>query len=120
MPDFQPKFESLVQVFNRSMEKFSERALFGVKRDDQWHWMTYGEWGDRVRRLHTALQKLGVGAGDRVAIISNNNPEWAMGAYASYGLGAAHYRPLFFWLPACFCTASGLESYYFMAAFFFC
>jgi long-chain acyl-CoA synthetase len=52
--------------------------------------MTYGEWGDRVRRLHTALQKLGVGAGDRVAIISNNNPEWAMGAYASYGLGAAY------------------------------
>ncbi|KPK52082.1 MAG: long-chain fatty acid--CoA ligase [Myxococcales bacterium SG8_38_1] len=90
MPDFQPKFESLVQVFNRSMEKFSDRALFGVKRDDQWHWMTYGEWGDRVRRLHTALQKLGVGAGDRVAIISNNNPEWAMGAYASYGLGAAY------------------------------
>ena len=89
MSEFQPKFESLVQVFNRSTEKFPDRALFGVKHDGQWHWMTYGEWADRVLRLRTGLQKLGVGPGDRVAIISNNNPEWAMAAYASYGLGAA-------------------------------
>ncbi len=89
MSEFKPKFESLVQVFNRSMEKFPDRPLFGVKHDGQWQWMTYGEWGDRVRRLRTGLQKLGVGPGDRVAIISNNNPEWAMAAYASYGLGAA-------------------------------
>jgi len=90
MSEFQPKFESLVQVFNRSMEKFADRALFGVKREGQWHWMTYGEWGDRVRRLRTALDKLGVEQGDRVAIIANNSPEWAAGAYASYGLGAAY------------------------------
>ena len=90
MSEFQPKFESLVQVFNRSMSEFPDRALFGVKREGQWHWMTYAEWGDRVRRLRTALQNLGVQAGDRVAIIANNSPEWAMGAYASYGLGAAY------------------------------
>jgi len=90
MSEFQPKFESLVQVFNSSTEKFGDRALFGVKRDGQWQWMTYGEWGDRTRRLRTALQHLGVQAGDRVAVIANNSPEWAMGAYASYGLGAAY------------------------------
>jgi long-chain acyl-CoA synthetase len=90
MSEFQPKFESLVQVFNASTEKFGDRALFGVKRDGQWQWMTYGEWGDRTRRLRTALQHLDVQAGDRVAVIANNSPEWAMGAYASYGLGAAY------------------------------
>jgi len=89
MSEFKPKYESLVQVFTRSMEKFPDRPLFGVKHEGQWQWMTYGEWGDRVRRLRTGLQKLGVGPGDRVAIISNNNPEWAIAAYASYGLGAA-------------------------------
>jgi len=90
MSEFHPKFESLVQVFHRSMEKFGDRALFGVKQDGQWHWITYGEWGDQVRRLRTALQNLGVEAGHRVAIIANNSPEWAAGAYASYGLGAAY------------------------------
>jgi long-chain acyl-CoA synthetase len=90
MSEFQPKFESLVEVFNASTEKFGDRALFGVKRDGQWHWMTYGEWGDRVRRLRTALHNLGVEAGDRVAVIANNSPEWAMAAYATYGLRAAY------------------------------
>lgn len=90
MSEFQPKFESLVQVFNRSIEKFGDRALFGVKREGEWQWMTYGDWGDRVRRMRTALQLLGVEAGDRVAVIANNSPEWATGAYASYGLGAAY------------------------------
>ena len=90
MPEFKPKFESLVEVFNASVETYGDRALFGVKREGQWQWMTYAEWGDRVRRLRTALQSLGVEAGDRVAIIANNSPEWAMGAYACYGLGAAY------------------------------
>ena len=90
MSELQPKFESLVQVFNHSTEKFRDRALFGVKHEGKWQWMTYGEWGDRTRRLRTALQHLDVQAGDRVAVIANNSPEWAMGAYASYGLGAAY------------------------------
>ena len=56
MSEFQHKFESLVEVFNASTEKFGDRALFGVKRDGQWHWMTYGEWGDRVRRLRDTVR----------------------------------------------------------------
>ena len=90
MPEFNPKFESLVQVFNASTSHFRDRALFGVKREGQWEWMTYGQWGDQVRRVRTGLEKLGVEAGDRVAVIANNSPEWAVAAYASYGLGAAY------------------------------
>jgi long-chain acyl-CoA synthetase len=41
-----------------------------------------------------ALAGLGVGRGDKVAIISNNRVEWAVGAYATYGLGA-HYVPMY-------------------------
>ena len=90
MSGFRPKFESLVQVFNASISRYGDRALFGVKRNGEWQWMTYGQWGDQVRRARTGLQKLGVGAGDRVAVIAGNSPEWATAAYASYGLGAAY------------------------------
>ena len=38
------------------------------------------------------LRDLGVGPGDRVAIISDNRAEWAVGAYATYTLGAS-------WVP---------------------
>jgi long-chain acyl-CoA synthetase len=90
MPEFHPKFESLVQIFNTSTEKYRDRPLFGVKREGQWQWMTYGEFGDRARRARTALQRLGIQAGDRVAVIADNSAEWAIAAYATYGLGAAY------------------------------
>jgi long-chain acyl-CoA synthetase len=90
MPEFHPKFESLVQIFDTSTENYRDRPLFGVKRDGQWQWMTYGEFGDRARRIRTALQSLGIEAGDRVAVIADNSPEWAIAAYATYGLGAAY------------------------------
>lgn len=90
MSGFQPKFESLVQVFDASTDRYGDRPLFGVKRGGQWDWMTYGQWGDQVRRARTGLGKLGVEAGDRVAVIANNSPEWAVAAYASYGIGAAY------------------------------
>lgn len=90
MPEFHPKFESLVQIFDTSTGKYRDRPLFGVKRDGQWQWMTYGEFGDRARRIRTALQSLGIEAGDRVAVIADNSPEWAIAAYATYGLGAAY------------------------------
>ncbi|MGD8607466.1 MAG: long-chain fatty acid--CoA ligase [Myxococcales bacterium] len=90
MSGFQPKFESLVQVFNASTAQYADRTLFGVKRDGQWQWMTYAQWEDQVRRVRTGLRNLGVEAGDRVAVIANNSPEWAVAAYATYGLGAAY------------------------------
>jgi len=90
MGAFKSRFQSLVEIFEISVNKYADRPLFGSKQEEQWHWMTYAEFGDRTRRMRTALEKLGVRAGDRVAVISGNRPEWGIGAYASYGLGAAY------------------------------
>ena len=90
MAPFEPEFESLVQVFNSSVERHADRLLFGTKHQGRWRWMTYREFGDLARRMRTSLGNLGVEVGDRVAVISGNRPEWAVGAYATYGLGAAY------------------------------
>ncbi len=84
-----PKFETLVDLFERSVQQFKTKDLFGVKKDGAWVWTTYGEVGKQVDDFRAGLASLGIKRGDNVAIISNNRIEWAVAAYACYGLGAA-------------------------------
>ncbi|MFN7698525.1 MAG: AMP-dependent synthetase/ligase [Deltaproteobacteria bacterium] len=86
---FKPRFETLCDVFDASTRKYADRPLFGTKVGGDWKWMTYGEFAKAVAEVRAGLAALGVGPGHCVGIIANNRPEWAIAAYASYGLGAA-------------------------------
>ena len=88
------KFETLVDIFQQSTRSFGPRPLFGEKKNGQWTWMTYARFGQMVDDLRGGLSQLGVTTGDKVAVISNNRHEWAVGAYATYTLGAA-YVPMY-------------------------
>ncbi len=83
------KYENLVDMFERSVKAFGPRQLFGTKKDGHWGWTTYSETGKQVEEFRAGLVALGVKRGDNVAIISNNRVEWAVAAYACFGLGAA-------------------------------
>lgn len=89
MSTFQPRFETLVAIFEHATKTFANRPLFGTKERGVWQWMTYGEFREKTDHIRGALAAAGVEKGDRVAIIANNRPEWAIAAYAAYGLGAA-------------------------------
>ncbi|TAK24357.1 MAG: long-chain fatty acid--CoA ligase [Myxococcaceae bacterium] len=88
------KFDTLVEIFSESTKRYAQSPLFGEKRDGEWQWMTYGAFKEKVDNLRGGLAGLGVKSGDRVAVISNNRAEWAIGAYATYTLGAA-YVPMY-------------------------
>src|SRR5690242_19558100 len=77
-------FKSLVDLFAASVRTYAERPALGEKRDGGWTWISFEEYGARVAAMRGALAKLGVGAGDRVAIIANNRVEWAVAAHATY------------------------------------
>jgi long-chain acyl-CoA synthetase len=83
------KYENLVDMFERSVKAFGPRQLFGTKKNGQWGWTTYSETGKQVEEFRAGLVALGVKRGDNVAIISNNRVEWAVAAYACFGIGAA-------------------------------
>ncbi|HEX7602668.1 MAG TPA: long-chain fatty acid--CoA ligase, partial [Polyangiaceae bacterium] len=74
--------------------KYAERPLWGTKKDGVWNWTTYGEFHALVDKFRGGLASLGVGKGDRVAIISDNRVEWAVAAYATYGL-EAEFVPMY-------------------------
>jgi long-chain acyl-CoA synthetase len=83
------KYENLVDMFERSVKAFGPRGLFGTKKDGRWQWTSYSEVGKLVDEFRGGLVALGVKRGDNVAIISNNRVEWAVAAYACFGIGAA-------------------------------
>src|ERR1044071_2135170 len=79
---------SLVDVLDNSLKRYANLELFGTKTDDQWRYITYADFGKRVEEMRGGLASLGISRGDKVGIISNNRVEWAVVAYATYGLGA--------------------------------
>jgi long-chain acyl-CoA synthetase len=83
------RFKSLWDIFEKSTRQFAHRPLFGTKVGGAWRWIAYDEFRKDVDRFRSALARLGVGPGDRVAIVAPNGVEWAIAAYATYGRGAA-------------------------------
>jgi long-chain acyl-CoA synthetase len=47
-------------------------------RDGQWQTWSYGQVADRSRRIAAGLLAEGLDPGDRVSILSDNRPEWAL------------------------------------------
>jgi long-chain acyl-CoA synthetase len=83
------KYETLVDIYTDALKTFPDQPLFGTKKGGQWSWMTYLEFGRKTDAFRAGLAELGLKKGDRVAIIANNRPEWAIAAYACFGLGLA-------------------------------
>jgi long-chain acyl-CoA synthetase len=86
---FEPRFRTLVDILEYSVKTFGPRDAFGTKTGGRWSWTTYAEFGLMVDRFRGGLASLGIARGDAVAIVSNNRIEWAVAAYACFGLGAA-------------------------------
>ncbi|QQR91406.1 MAG: long-chain fatty acid--CoA ligase [Myxococcales bacterium] len=81
------RFVDMLSIYREATSRFGSRPLFGIKQEGQWHWMSYDSFHGTVEMLRSALCERGLERGDRVACISNNRPEWAAAAYATYGFG---------------------------------
>ncbi|MCH2110124.1 MAG: long-chain fatty acid--CoA ligase [Polyangiaceae bacterium] len=82
-------FSTLAELFENSVQEFADNDLFGTKTaDGSWTWSSYRQFGDAVHQARAGLAQRGIQAGDRVGVISDNREEWAILAFACYGLGA--------------------------------
>jgi long-chain acyl-CoA synthetase len=73
--------------------------LFLSKSGGQWRSISASDFGFTVKALSLGLNALGIQPGDRVAILSENRPEWAMADYAALCAGAVPV-PIYPTLPA--------------------
>jgi len=89
------KPDNLVELIENSLAKYPGNAMFGTKnKEGEYEWVTYREVGERIDNLRGGLSHAGIEKNDAVGIIANNRKEWAIIAYATFGLGG-RYIPMY-------------------------
>ncbi len=79
--------KTLADVFHRAVG--SGRPDLCLQRvDGNWTAVSAQDFGERTRALSLALARAGVSRGDRVAILCDNRPEWAIADFAVVCRGA--------------------------------
>ncbi|HTH36938.1 MAG TPA: long-chain fatty acid--CoA ligase [Pyrinomonadaceae bacterium] len=74
----------------QSFRKNNKIDALAYKIGDVWHYLSGTEVIERIKRIATGLASLGVKAGDRIAIISENRPEWSLTDLAILSLRAVN------------------------------
>jgi long-chain acyl-CoA synthetase len=90
---------TIPEMFRRTREANAAKEALLYKVGDQFQPITYGELGERVDAFGVGLLDLGVEPGDRVALQSENRPEWAITDLAVLANGAV-VVPLYSTIPS--------------------
>jgi long-chain acyl-CoA synthetase len=80
---------NLIEALRQSVVARGTETALASKAGRRWVGTSYEELWRRVECFAAGLHSLGVGKGAKVAIISNNRPEWPVADFAIQSLGAA-------------------------------
>lgn len=87
-------FESLPQTLPHfcleSFRRYNKPDALSYKVKDAWHKISGEKAIEKVKNLALGFAELGVKAGDRIAIISENRPEWSLADLAILSLRAVN------------------------------
>ena len=78
---------NLVALFLKRAQEGGDSPFLGAKRNGEWVTISWREAADRVCLLAENLRKLGLEDGDRVALVSENRPEWCIADLAIMAAG---------------------------------
>ena len=87
-------FNTLYEIVKHSIEKFADRIAFSMIGGED---VSYKEVGERVEKVQDMLLNAGIGAGDKVVILSSSMPNWGVSYFAvtSAGMVAVPILPDF-------------------------
>lgn len=91
---------TLISMFEQSVQNYGNKSALAHKpKGDTYQDISYAELGESVDAFSKGLSVLGVQKGDRVAILSENRPEWAISDFGILKAGAVNV-PMFSTLTA--------------------
>ncbi len=80
-----PASFTLKDMINTTIKNFPERPALSMVDDTP---ITYRELGEQIAAVISMLQESGISKGDRVAILSQNMPNWGVAYLAITSMGA--------------------------------
>lgn len=86
-------------LFFDAIRRFDKSNAMLARRNGKWEPLSHAALRDRTRHIALGLAALGVQRGDRVAILSENRPEWALADWACLTSGIIDV-PVYSTLPA--------------------
>jgi long-chain acyl-CoA synthetase len=81
--------DTVPKLFFHAVDRHAGGRGMMFENDAGWQSLTRAEVFAEVRRVAAGLEEMGIEPGDRVGIMSENRPEWAIADFAVLGLGAA-------------------------------
>lgn len=97
--DPNPERGTLNLLFLDAVERYNKADALQHKVNGRYVPISHADLATRVRHATRGLKKLGFGRGDRIAILSENRPEWAIADLACLAGGFADV-PIYPALPA--------------------
>ena len=82
------EFNSVVKIFDKQSSMLQDQPYLWRKIDDKYSSLSWKEVRNNVEIFSTALKNLGILAGDRVVIVSENRPEWQIADLSIMAIGA--------------------------------
>src|SRR5215510_799484 len=83
-----PDPKTLNELFNSAADRFRDQEFLRFKTKGEWHSLSFVDLASRVRELALGLHALGIRCGDRIAIWSENRPDWNLADLATLATGA--------------------------------
>jgi long-chain acyl-CoA synthetase len=93
-----PQPGTLNQLLFEAVERYNKLDALQVRVGEQYQPISHRTLLERVRRVSYGLKAIGIKRGDRVAILSENRPEWAIADFACLTSGVTDV-PLYPSLP---------------------
>jgi long-chain acyl-CoA synthetase len=81
------RFDNLVSLFLARAAEKGSRPFLWAKRDGEWRSTSWAEAARQVAAFAVSLKRIGLERGDRVALVSENRPEWLIADLAIMAAG---------------------------------
>ncbi len=80
--------ETIPENFFKVADKFGNKTALMHKKSGSYVYISYNELSEQVEIFAEFLQNIGVKKGDKIAILSENRPEWVVADLATMAVGA--------------------------------